>query len=384
MKLSKMFLILSCFISIFGLAISTGVRGILIPNFILSFGVTSGQIGMLISATTFFSIFAIYWGGQWCERYGQKKVILSAQLLSGVLFFLVAKATDFTAFVIGYIAITFCISVLIISLNTIATVIPVKYPAILVNFVHFFFGLGLTFSQRFVGIWVASGANWVKVFNFVGIVLLITASFTLFIKEPQVELRVSKVRLNEVRHIGYLAVVAIGVGFYIASELQTANWIVLYLKEMYAFAEDQAGAISAMFFGLFTIGRLLGGLIAEKLGYKRSVMAFTIMASALYVGGMFTGQFGLYLIAGSGFFYSLVFPTITLILAKEYGPLRATAIAIVSTAGNIMTLISSLLIGGMTNTVGISTAYWVIPISIVLSSLAFIFAFTQIKTTFEA
>jgi fucose permease len=378
-KFSKIFLILTCFVSIFGMALSTGIRGILVPNLISSFNVTGGQISTLFSASTFFSIFAIYLGGQWCERYGQKKVILVAQILSGILYFLVAQISDFTLFVIGYSAITFSVSVLIISINTIATIIPVRYPAILVNLIHFFFGLGLTVSQRVAGLWVANGADWIRIFNIIGMIFLFTAIFTFFMKEPHVELRVAKVRLKELNHLGYLAVIAIGIGFYVASEIQTGNLIILYLKELYAFAEDQAGTISALFFGMFTIGRLLGGLIAEKLGYSRSVMLFTVSASILYVSGMLLGQSGIYLIAASGFFYSLIFPTITLILAREYGSLRATAIAIVSTAANLMTLISSLMIGGLTDTYGIAAAYWVIPVFIVLSAVSFIVAFTRMR-----
>ena len=116
-------------------------------------------------------------------------------------------------------------------------------------------------------------------------------------------------------------------------------------------------------------------MIAEKLGYVRSVVVFTVSASVLYVSGMLLGERGLYLIAGAGFFYSLVFPMVTIILARDFGQFRATAIALVSTAGNLMTLITSLLIGGITDWIGIGTGYWVIPVAIVLSSASFIVAF---------
>jgi fucose permease len=375
LKTNKKWMILVAFVSIFGLAMSTGIRGILVPNFIESFGVTDGQIGMLFTATTFFSVFAIYFGSQWGERFGLKKIILIAQLLNGVLFLAVSQIQSYTLFVIGYSLIQFCVSLLIISLNTMATVIQVRYPAILVNLVHFFFGLGLTLSQRVGGELVSRGFDWVDLFQMVGILFFVTAALTFFMKEPNAMTGAAKVRLSALPHKAYLALIALGVGFYVASELQTANWIVYYLKTIYNFAEDKAGEISAVFFGLFTIGRLLGGMIAEKLGYVRSVVVFTACASVLYMCGMLLGEAGLYLIAGSGFFYSLVFPMVTIILARDFGQFRATAIALVSTAGNLMTLITSLLIGGVTDWVGIGIGYWVIPISITLSALSFMAAF---------
>lgn len=375
MKTNKKWMILVAFVSIFGLAMSTGIRGILVPNFIESFGVTDGQIGMLFTATTFFSVFAIYFGSQWGERFGLKKVILISQLLNGVLFLAVSQIQNYTFFVIGYSLIQFCVSLLIISLNTMATVIQVRYPAILVNLVHFFFGLGLTLSQRTGGELVSRGFDWVDLFQMVGVLFFVTAALTFFMKEPNAMTGAARVRLNALPHKAYLALLALGVGFYVASELQTANWIVYYLKTIYNFAEDKAGEISAVFFGLFTIGRLLGGLIAEKLGYVRSVVVFTASASVLYISGMLLGEAGLYLIAGSGFFYSLVFPMVTIILARDFGQFRATAIALVSTAGNLMTLITSLLIGGVTDWAGIGTGYWIIPISIALSALSFMLAF---------
>lgn len=375
MKTNKKWMILVAFVSIFGLAMSTGIRGILVPNFIESFGVTDGQIGVLFTATTFFSVFAIYFGSQWGERFGLKKVILISQLLNGVLFLAVSQIQNYTFFVIGYSLIQFCVSLLIISLNTMATVIQVRYPAILVNLVHFFFGLGLTLSQRTGGELVSRGFDWVDLFQMVGVLFFVTAALTFFMKEPNTMTGAARVRLSALPHKAYLALLALGVGFYVASELQTANWIVYYLKTIYNFAENKAGEISAVFFGLFTIGRLLGGLIAEKLGYVRSVVIFTASASVLYISGMLLGEAGLYLIAGSGFFYSLVFPMVTIILARDFGQFRATAIALVSTAGNLMTLITSLLIGGVTDWVGIGTGYWVIPISIALSALSFMLAF---------
>jgi MFS family permease len=93
------------------------------------------------------------------------------------------------------------------------------------------------------------------------------------------------------------------------------------------------------------------------------------------------GAKGLYLIAGSGFFYSLVFPMVTIILARDFGQFRSTAIALVSTAGNLMTLITSLLIGGLTDWVGIGISYWIIPICIALSALSFMIAFSRKRET---
>lgn len=375
MKTGKKWMIAVAFTSIFGLATSTGIRGILVPNFIESFGVSDGQIGMLFTATTFFSVFAIYYGSLWGERFGLKKMILISQLISGLLFLAVSKVTSFTAFVIGYSLIQFFVSLLIISLNTMATVIQVRYPAILVNLVHFFFGLGLTFSQRAGGELVARGQNWVSLFVMVGILFFVTSVMTCFMNEPNAVLSAEKVKLRTLPNKAYLALLALGVGFYVASELQTGNWIVYYLKSLYAFAEDQAGAVSAAFFGLFTIGRLFGGLIAEKMGYMRSVVVFTVGATLMYFSGMLLGERGIWMIAGSGFFYSLVFPMVTIILARDYGRFRSTAIAMVSTAGNLMTLLTSLLIAGMTDWVGIAVSYWVIPFSIALSALFFMLAF---------
>ena len=257
MKTNKKWMIATAFASIFGLAISTGIRGILVPNFIDSFGVTDGQIGMLYTATTFFSVFAIYYGSQWGERVGLKKVIFTAQVISGILFLAVSQVRGYTLFIIGYSMIQFCISLLIISLNTMATVIQVRYPAILVNLVHFFFGLGLTFSQRAGGELVARGFDWVDLFRMVGMLYFITAAMTFFMTEPNTVLRAERIKLSALPNKGYLVLLALGAGFYVASELQTANWIVYYLKTMYAFAENRAGGVSAVFLDCLPAGAIL-------------------------------------------------------------------------------------------------------------------------------
>lgn len=372
MDFKKTISITTSFVVMFTIAIASGIRGLLVPNFMTYFHVDNYQIGLLFSITTAVSVLAAFFTAPLSAKIGYKGTVLAGLILNSLAFYLTSKTDDFILFILGYSVITFGITFSITCLNTIVTVIKVSFQAVLVNMMHFFFGLGVTFSQKVGGDFIESGLNWQDFFIGMSLLYVICIILIAFIQYPTISNNGIKNGYRDLPNKKFIILICIALGFYVSAEIQTGNWLINYLNQVYGYSEGRGGTYAAIFFGTFSIGRFLGGFIAEKLGYVRSVSLFFCAASLLFVAGLLTGEAGLLILAGSGFFFSLIFPTVTIYVANLYPHHKATAISLVSTVCNFMSLVSSFAIGYLNDYVGTALAFWLIPACLIMGAGLFI------------
>lgn len=372
MDYKKNFSIFISFVVMFTIAIASGIRGLLVPNFMSFFHVSSYQIGLLFSLTTAVSVLSAFLTAPLSGKIGYKNTVIAGLLINSVGFYLTAKSSDFIWFALGYSLITFGITFSITCLNTIVTVIKVSFQAVLVNMMHFFFGIGVTFSQKFGGDLIETGFNWQDFFFAMSVLYMICVFLILLIQYPHVEISSSKSGYRDLPNKKFIYLLCIALGLYVSAEFQTGNWMINYLHQVYGYSEGHAGTYAAIFFGTFSIGRFLGGFIAEKMGYVRSVSLFFCLSSCLFVTGLLMGESGLLILAGSGFFFSLIFPTVTIYAANLYPNHKAAVISLISTICNFLSLVSSFAIGYLNDWVGTQLAFWLIPSCLIMGAVLFI------------
>lgn len=372
MNYRKNISILVSFMVMFTIAIASGIRGLLVPNFMAFFNVTSYQIGLLFSLTTAVSVLSAFFTAPLSTKIGYKGTVMLGLIINCIGFYLTAQTSNFLLFTLGYSVIIFGVTFSITCLNTIVTVIKVSFQAVLVNMMHFFFGIGITFSQKYGGDLIVQGLNWQDFFIGMSVLYLICTILIALIQYPAVSTSGTKSGYRDLPNKKFVFLLCIALGLYVSAELQTGNWMINYLHQVYGYSEGHAGTYAAIFFGTFSIGRFLGGFIAEKLGYVRSVSIFFCSASVLFVVGLLMGESGLLVLSGSGFFFSLIFPTVTIYVADLYPKHKATVISLVSTICNFLALVSSFAIGYLNDLVGTKLAFWLIPSCLIMGAILFI------------
>lgn len=360
------------FAAMFVIAMSSGIRGLLVPSFMKYFNVSSTEIGSLIAITTGMSVVAALVTAPMCQKLGYKNSVIIGLIINIVAYFLTSKTDNFFIFGLGYCAITFGVTFAVTSLNTVITVFKVSFQAVLVNMIHFFFGLGVTVAQKFGGDLLSIGWTWQSLFQGMAILFTISLIIVLFAEYPYVNHAGKKIGYHGMPHMNFLLLMCLSLGLYVAAEYQMGNWLINYLNKVYGYNEAHAGIYAAIFFGTFAIGRFVGGFIAERLGYVRAVGSFLLLATLTFVSGLLLGENGLWLVAGSGIFFSLIFPTVTLYMSNVYPEHKAEAISLLSTICNFIALVSTFLIGWLNDAIGTALAFWLIPICLGLSAVLFI------------
>jgi FHS family L-fucose permease-like MFS transporter len=110
--------------------------------------------------------------------------------------------------------------------------------------------------------------------------------------------------------------------FYVAAQVGIWSFMIRYAGHSVGMSDrDGAGILLVSLIG-FTIGRFVGTFLMGKVAPERLMAVFATANVALTLVAVFVGgQIGLYALAGTSFFMSIMFPTIFASAIRGLGPL---------------------------------------------------------------
>lgn len=374
------YMIFATFFAMLIMAITDSTKGILIPTFKETFNVSDTTIGTFLMLGSLSYVASTYFGSILCSKLGQKRIIMLGMTIAGFSFLATAFSQSFTHIMIGYVVITVGIAFIAIGMNTLIPLVKVTYLGLLMNLLHFFYGVGSTITQRVTGYLVFEGISWRYIFMaYFGLYVLSFLIYA-FVKAPADHTVSKEKKKGSIPDKGLLILFCASLGFYVAAEMQTANWLLNYLKEVRQMNINAGSFYVAFFFGIFSIGRLVGGLVVEKVGYLKSVIASMSIALVFYIAGLTLGDSGLILISISGLFFAINFPTMLLVIQKTFSE-NGTYIAGIATMSASMTsMVVGYLMGVMNDTIGPALTIYMIPASLGISLGLAVLISVKIKT----
>jgi fucose permease len=216
-----------------------------------------------------------------------------------------------------------------ISLNGTGVRIFTRKSGLMLNLLHFFFGVGAICGPRFMGFMVTRmGLSWQQVYPIALVPLFIMLVITLFIRYPGVEAAASGEKPSFLAALKDPMVWFFGVILGIASSVEGCSvaWSGLYLQDVYGLDPSIEGAafVSA-FFTLYTISRFSSGFVIEKVGYIRSIFVSSLIIIVLFIIAFSLGRTGIYLLPVTGFFIAIMWPTVLAISVGVFKEKAQTA-----------------------------------------------------------
>lgn len=370
-KRNNIMTVIIIFIVMVLMAAADNVRGVFIPAFKKDFLVSNTSMGLMLAVCSMGYIISTYIGGILCEKIGQKKVMIVGFIFAGLSSLSLFFSTSFTMLLIGLFFLNIGASLLAISINTLIPVIAVSFQAVLMNLIHFCYGAGATITQRTAGILLYSGISWRYIYLAMGFIFFIVLSIFFFTKipEPNKAHNNEKVDNRKIFKNKILYFYMIALGLYVTAELSTGNWFVNFLKEVYRFNDNMSTFYTALFFGIFTIGRLIGGFVVEKFGHIRSVLVSLVISFILYTIGLIIGRNGVLIISISGLFFGITFPTLVLTITSVFKNNSAYVTGIIITVASAINMVMNFFIGWLNDIIGVYNAFYIIPISLLISSI---------------
>lgn len=376
-KGNKVFLIFTLFYLYFTIAVFESSRGNFIPLYIEEFKINNTVISLILSLNTLGNIIGSFLAGHFCEKYGHKTVYIIGSVTSTIAVLI----APFTAnlFMLGLFNFIFGFgrSFVAIGVDSMVPVLSIGFESILMNITHFMYGAGSFLGQRAYGNLLANSVPWRTIYLYLGIFFAVSVILTLVIKTPNVQVNSSNILKRKELYknpIIYMFVIALTFG--LISEAVIYTWFISYMRNSYSLNPADAASYASIYFLTFALGRLFGGFILNRTGNTKGLKLFLFMAALCILLGLKLKQEGLMLIALSGFFTSITFPTMMVIINSVFKENSSFAIGFIVTISNILYVVLFNITGALNDLLGTYAAFYASPASI-LSCLLMLHIITK-------
>jgi len=331
-------IVLLILLTFFVISFLTNILGALNPSVSLSFSLSETMAGFLP-----FSFFIAYGvmsvpAGFMLEKYGEKKMMIFGFILAMIASLIFASKPTFNIFLFSLFTIGTGMAILQVVINPLLRVSGGKenyaFTSVMAQLI---FGAA-SFISPLVYSWlvtnidktsdnnsflnilseiIPAGMSWVSIYWLFALFSLIMIFIILITRFPKVE-------LNEDEKVGtrksYLNLFKdktvilffLGIFAYVGVEQGISFWMSKFLQTYHEFDYETTGASAvANFWGLMTIGGIIGLILLKFLDSKIVLKLFTSLAIvSLFVALFASAKISLYAFQISGFFLSVMYPVI--------------------------------------------------------------------------
>ena len=260
------------------------------------------------------------------------------------------------------------------TLNLVTPLLFASSPAFFVNLLFFTQGIGTSGSQSLLGRYATDIGFWHKtnlVLLALGAAAVLLLAFST-VPGPRADgPHPAKRQSGVLKNRAALPLVFV-FGFYFIAEHGVMNWLVAYATAGLGMEQAKASNYLAVFFGGVMLGRLVLSPLVDRLGILKSMGVFGSLSAVLYIAGVVGGAAAMPLWAASGFFLSILYPTLVMSIRLffPHGQVAGAAGTIISVA-SLFDILFNVGFGRLVDTLGYGVSIYVLP----LAMAAFIITF---------
>lgn len=360
-----------------GLGSSDSLRGIFSTIFQQHFALSTTQLGLIVTVSYIGNLVFLLVGGNLSARFAKKRVLQVLMLIWMAALALFALTDSYPVLLVAMALVMGSSTLLNTTMNLITPLLFTAAPGFFVNFLFFTQGIGTSGSQFFLGS-MADGFPFWQYTN-LGLLVLGAAAFGMLLfcqvpEEPAVApgaLPQAEGRLTD--RLGVVVPFVLVFGFYFITEHGVMNWLVAYGTTGLEMTQTAASRYLSVFYGGVMLGRLVLSPLVDKLGVIRSMQLFGVISGVLYVAGSLGGAALMPLWAASGFFLSILYPTLVMSIrlyfpAQQVSGAAGTIISIASLAD----ILFNVGFGRLVDLAGYRLSICVLPVSMVLFLITFL------------
>lgn len=346
-----------CFLSFFVFGFTDNLKGPTLPAMLTELNITYGTGGNIFFGEYLGFLIATLITGILADRFGLKSVILLAGVFLGIgvggySFFQSAILLSGSLFVLGM-----GLGALELGPNAIIVSLHHERKGLYLNLMAVLHGLGSLIAPLFAGWLLSINMSWRLIYRWDILLIALFVLIFIFLRFPKAE---EKAQLD-FRHIpqiafkGQLPWFYAAITFYVAAEIGLASWLVTFLQETRNISVTASNQSLSLFFAMLMIGRLLGGFFVHRIGYLRSILFMTIGGIVCIAAGLFGPHEISFLLAMTGFFLSIIFPTITAAVSDTHTENANTVLGVLFTFAGLGGVIGPWLIAWSSDLFGLQT-----------------------------
>lgn len=302
------------FFGFFLFGVLDNVKGSAIPSIMRDVHITYSAMGTILffEYVGFFTATLI--GGYLLYTLSKKRVIIIAFIFIFAGLSLFCGFPVFLIMTVSFIIFGFGLGTLEIVSNTIMVCFHHKNKGMFLNLLSFFYGIGAMAVPVYAGNLLALHYSWRIVFGFCVIPVLIILLYFIIIPFPKENIthKTSENYFGIIRKAFKTDMILfyISICFYVAAEIGVSSWLVEYLEKIKSFTVINSSLYLSLYFTTITAGRLIGSFLVDKIGHVKIMTVSSFCAVLSLVLGIFGPKPFTFFLPITGFFFSIIFPTI--------------------------------------------------------------------------
>lgn len=351
------------FLCLFLLGLVDNLKGATLPPMLAELKFSDAQGGTILMWAYLGFLAASLLVGMLSDLAGNRVVVLASGLclLLGVVGYSTARqlgwlAASMAAMGIGLGGVDMAGNLLIVSYY-------VQNKGRYLNLMAFFHGLSSTIAPYYAGLLLVLGISWRQVYQYplAAVVLLLAMGVLVPFPQPQVQ-KQSGINFRSIGRVilqpgigWYFAVMVL----YVASEIGVASWLVTYLQRVHALGVTESAVFLSLYFAGLMVGRILGTLFVERVGYLKSILMAATAGALCVAGGLFGPGKSYWLLPLTGLFFSIIFPTLTASASNRMTENPGTMLGMLFAFCGVGGALGPWLVGAISSLAGIQAGFTV-------------------------
>ncbi len=367
------------YIGFIAVGLIVNIIGPLLPAIRADISINYSQGGLLLSVQFVGMLITSLIGGYLIDRTGKRPFMLagSTMLIIGLLGSMLSNSFIFL-YTLNLIT-GFGYGIYEVGINALCADTSEENKGSNMNFVHFFYGVGAIVAPILAWVCTEYLGNWRYCFGLalippviVGILLLKNG-----IEEHKTGNNMDKQVYSKASspiHSPFLWTAGLAMFFYVGVEVSTGGWITVYWSTLVPKNTVPASFTASLFWFSLTVGRLVSGKIADRIGLSNYLMAaasgtllLSVLWSILPIGGL-----TLVIVALLGFLCSGQFPTAMAIATAHFPGKSGMAAAFISVSAGLSGFFIPSAVGQLADMFGITA---LTPALLVISLLLVTFTY---------
>jgi len=367
-----------CFLAFFVFGFTDNLKGPTLPAMLTELQFNYGVGGNIFVGEYLGFLIATLVTGILADKFGLKIVMLlaGASLVIGVSGYSIFETALWLAaslFIIGL-----GLGALELGPNAIIVSLHHERKGLFLNLMAVLHGLGSMLAPLFAGRLFGLGISWRTVYRLDLPLIAFFILIFLFLRFPKQDEK-ARLDFHEIPRVafkGQLPLFYLAIAAYVSAEIGIASWLVTFLQQARAADVAASNQALSLFFAMLMLGRFLGGFVVHRIGYLRSILVAALGATACLVIGLFGPTSLAFFLPITGFFFSIIFPTITAAASDLRTENINTVLGVLFTFAGLGGMIGPWLIAWGSDIFGLQAGF---AINIVLSGLLLVSIFLLMK-----
>ena len=361
-----------CFFAFFIFGVTDNLKSPTLPSMLAELNLDYGTGGNIFFSEYIGFLIATLITGILADRFGLKIVIILAGTclavgVGGYSTFSTVFLLSASLFIVGL-----GLGAFELGPNAVIVSLYHEHKGLYLNLMAVMHGLGSMLAPVFAGLLFSMDVSWRTVYRWDLLLISILIFAALLLRFPKSDEKsaldfrtIPKVAFKRQMPLFYAAML-----FYVAAEIGLTSWVVVYLQDARGMDTLTSSNALALFFGLLMLGRFLGSFIVKRLGYLRATLITSLLAVISLTIGIFTEL--VYFVPLTGFFFSIIFPTLTAAVSDVEHENTNTILGVLFTFSGLGGAMGPWLVAWSSDLFGLKAGF---AATILLSSLTFLFIF---------